>query len=275
MLGFPIPTLTEDYHASVVAAALFGEGMSSPLLDQIRERRGLVYYAACSADVSDLCGQFVVEASTSHQHLDEFVVEATRLLGAHAEAIDPVDLERARNQIAVRTLRALERPSRRLEDAALDLYVHGRIRSRAELMERVEAVTRGRRARSLRADADRSALGRDRRRRAQGRCRPGRRAHRPQAPGLGCSLTPGPGRTDALTRVRSSRPGRCRPSGAPRAPGGQRVRPASRPRRHAECAQPGDDLGRAERFLGRTAQPSIAAPGVPAGAASAFQLATL
>ena len=49
--GFPIPSLNDDDHASVVAAALFGEGMSSPLMDQIRERRGLVYYAACSADV--------------------------------------------------------------------------------------------------------------------------------------------------------------------------------------------------------------------------------
>jgi predicted Zn-dependent peptidase len=137
VLGFPIPSLTEDYHASVVAAALFGEGMSSPLMDEIRERRGLVYYAACSADVADLCGQFVIEASTAHQHLDEFIVEATRLLRAHAETVGPVDLERARNQIAVRTLRALERPSRRLEDAALDLFVHGRVRSRAELMERV------------------------------------------------------------------------------------------------------------------------------------------
>ena len=141
VLGYPIPTLTDDYHASVVAAALFGEGMSSPLMDEIRERRGLVYYASCSADVSDLCGQFVIEASTGHEHLDEFVAEATRLLRAHAEAIAPVDLERARNQIAVRTLRALERPSRRIEDAALDVYVHGRVRSRAELTERVEAVT--------------------------------------------------------------------------------------------------------------------------------------
>ena len=141
VLGYPIPTLTDDYHASVVAAALFGEGMSSPLMDEIRERRGLVYYASCSADVSDLCGQFVIEASTGHEHLDEFVVESARLLRAHAEAIAPVDLERARNQIAVRTLRALERPSRRIEDAALDVYVHGRVRSRGELMERVEAVT--------------------------------------------------------------------------------------------------------------------------------------
>jgi predicted Zn-dependent peptidase len=140
VLGFPIPTLRDDYHASVVAAALFGEGMSSPLMDQIRERRGLVYYAACSADVMDLCGQFVIEASTAPEHLDEFFAEVTRLLATHAETTDPVGLERARNQIAVRTLRAQERPFRRLEDAAQDLFVHARVRSRAELMDRVEAV---------------------------------------------------------------------------------------------------------------------------------------
>ena len=141
VLGFPIPTLRDDYHASMVAAALFGEGMSSPLMDQIRERRGLVYYASCSADVSDLAGQFVIEASTSHAHLDEFFVEVMRLLAAHAESIDPVGLERARNQIAVRTMRAQERPNRRLEEAALDLLVHDRVRPASELMARVEAVT--------------------------------------------------------------------------------------------------------------------------------------
>ena len=58
-----------------VAAALFGEGMSSPLMDEIRERRGLVYYASCSADVNELCGQFVIEASTAPEQLDEFLVE--------------------------------------------------------------------------------------------------------------------------------------------------------------------------------------------------------
>ena len=94
----------------MVAAALFGEGMSSPLMDEIRERRGLVYYASCSADVNELCGQFVVEASTSPAQLDEFLVEVRRLLAAQAEAIAPADLERARRQIAVRTLRAQERP---------------------------------------------------------------------------------------------------------------------------------------------------------------------
>ncbi|MBV9891434.1 MAG: insulinase family protein [Rhizobacter sp.] len=140
VMGYPIPSLREDHHPAMVAAALFGEGMSSPLMDEIRERRGLVYYASCAADVNEVCGQFVVEASTSPAQLDEFLFEVRRLLAKQAHAIAADDLERARRQIAVRTLRTQERPVRRLEDAALDLFAHGRIRSRAETLARVEAI---------------------------------------------------------------------------------------------------------------------------------------
>ena len=143
VLGFPIPGLLGEYHGAVVAAALFGEGMSSPLLDQIRERRGLVYHADCSADVTDLCGQFVIEASTAPEHLDEYFVEVTRLLREHVEATDPVGLERARNQIMVRSLCAQEAPAQRLEVAALDLFAFGRVRSRDELMAGIAAVSPG------------------------------------------------------------------------------------------------------------------------------------
>ena len=62
-MGFPIPPLAADDAASTLAAAVLGEGMSSPLMERLREERGLVYYAACSADVFDGSGQFVVEAS--------------------------------------------------------------------------------------------------------------------------------------------------------------------------------------------------------------------
>jgi len=141
VLGFPLPAALQDYQPGLVAAALFGEGMSSPLLDQIRERRGLVYYAACSADVMELSGQFVIEASTTPEHLEAFFTETMRLLAEHAEHTDAVGLERARNQLAVRSLRAQERPSRRLEAAALDLFIHGRVRSPEELMSRIAAVS--------------------------------------------------------------------------------------------------------------------------------------
>jgi len=141
VLGFPIPARADDDPASLVAAALFGEGMSSPLLDRVREQRGLVYHAGCSADVMDACGQFVIEASTGPDKLDELLREVMKLLASHAEAIDPVDLERARNQIAVRLWRAQEQPMRRLEGSVLDLYAHGRLRTREGWMARIESVT--------------------------------------------------------------------------------------------------------------------------------------
>ncbi len=140
--GLPIPALADDtQHAFVVAAALFGEGMSSPLLDEIRERRGLAYHVSASADVTELAGQFVIEASTAPEHAEEFMVEMKRLLARQADHIDATGLERAKNLIAVRRLRDWERSSRRLEDAVLDVFALGRVRARAEVAARIEAVS--------------------------------------------------------------------------------------------------------------------------------------
>ena len=148
VLGFPIAALPgAQHHAATVAAALFGEGMSSPLMHEIRERRGLVYYAACSADVADLWGLLTIEASTMPQHVGEFFGAVAKLLAEHTRRIDRVGLERARNQILVRRLQAHERAWRRLEDAAQDLFTFGRVRPDAELAERIAAVS----AREVRA----------------------------------------------------------------------------------------------------------------------------
>ena len=141
VLGFPIPALAHDDPAAEVAAALLGEGMSSPLMTELRERRGLVYHAACAADVLDLCGQFVIEASVAPDKLDELLRVVASLLQAQGEATDPVDLERARNQMAVRRMQVHERPSRRLEEAALDWFALGRVRGAAERAQRLNAVT--------------------------------------------------------------------------------------------------------------------------------------
>ena len=141
VLGYPLAPLGDaSMPAAVMAATVFGEGMSSPLLDRVRERLGLVYHAGCSADIGDLAGQFVIDASTTPEHLDAFLAEVTTLLHAHADAIDPVHLERARNQLAVRSLRLAERPQRHLETAALDLFALGRVRGADEWLAQVDAV---------------------------------------------------------------------------------------------------------------------------------------
>jgi predicted Zn-dependent peptidase len=143
VLGFPLPSFAAADPAGVVAAALLGEGMSSPLMDRVREQRGLAYYAACSADLYEPCGQFVVEASTAPEQLDELLAELMQLIRTQAATTAAVDLERARNQIAVRRLRARERPARRVEDAALELFAFERIRSHAERMDTLAGVGAG------------------------------------------------------------------------------------------------------------------------------------
>jgi predicted Zn-dependent peptidase len=157
VLGFPIPALPEDHAAFVVAAALLGEGMSSPLLDRLRERRGLVYHADCWTDVRDTYGQFVIEISTAPRHLHEAADEIARLLGEHVDATPRIGLERARNQAEVRSLLAQEAPEKRLEAAALDLFALDRVRSREAVQAGIGAVrpveVRGAFARMLDAGA--------------------------------------------------------------------------------------------------------------------------
>ncbi len=140
IVGFPIPPRPGAHEPYAVAAAVFGEGMSSPLLDELRERRGIVYHASCSAEVRDLCGQFVIEASTTPDYLRTYGTEVARLLHEHAATIDPVALDRARNQIGVRLACENESPPGRIERAALDLFAYGRILGLAERMDRIAQV---------------------------------------------------------------------------------------------------------------------------------------
>ncbi|MEO5735739.1 MAG: pitrilysin family protein [Rubrivivax sp.] len=141
VLGWQIPSATDAPEAAMLAAALFGEGMSSPLIDELREKRALAYHVGCSADVNGLCGQFVIEASTGPKQVEEFLTQVQRLLQQHAAKVDRIGLQRARNQLAVRALRGLERPGWRLEAAALDLYTHGSVRTAQEKQARLQAVT--------------------------------------------------------------------------------------------------------------------------------------
>jgi predicted Zn-dependent peptidase len=140
LIGGALPPLAADDPTGSVAAAVLGEGVSSPLLQRLREQRPLAYHATCEADVSAVSGQFVVEASTSAASLEEVVREVQGLLRRHAERVGAVELARARAQLRVRRLRALESPLRRLEEAALDLFTFGRVRTVEERVERTESV---------------------------------------------------------------------------------------------------------------------------------------
>ena len=124
--------------ACALAAAVLGEGMSSPLLHELREKRALAYHVSAAADAMDMCGQFVIETSTAPERFDECLQAVLELLLAHAQAIDPAELARAKRQLAVRRLRAQDKPLRRIEEAALDLFARGRLHSPAERLAAID-----------------------------------------------------------------------------------------------------------------------------------------
>jgi predicted Zn-dependent peptidase len=128
-----------DEAAAALAAAVLGEGMSSPLLHELRERRGLAYHASASADATEMCGQFVIETSTAPERFEECLGAVLALLESHAERIDAGELARARRQLVVRRLRASEKPLRQIEEAALDHFAHGRVRGADERLAALEA----------------------------------------------------------------------------------------------------------------------------------------
>lgn len=140
VLGGALPPMAADDPTGALAAAVLGEGMASPLLECLREQRGIVYHGSCSADVLEHGGQFVIEASLAPERLEECLQETLRLLHEQATAVSAQDLERARHQLAVRRLRQHERSWRVMEQVALDVLLLGRVRDDADWLARLEAT---------------------------------------------------------------------------------------------------------------------------------------
>ncbi|HEX6722383.1 MAG TPA: pitrilysin family protein [Burkholderiaceae bacterium] len=141
VLGYPLAARGNDDALGELVAAVLGDGMSSPLLLELREKRGLVYHAACNADRFEFGGQLAIEASFAPRHLYTVLREIVQLVQRHADRVDTVDLERARSQVTVRLMRHDERLTQRTEDAALDLFALQRVRHAAERVEQVRALS--------------------------------------------------------------------------------------------------------------------------------------
>jgi len=126
--------------AASVAANLFGGGMSSPLVDTIREKLGLAYTADATIDKGDLWANFVIHAVTTPDKLDALVTATRDLLRAHAAAIDPVHLERARNQLVVSRVRAAEHTYATMEQAVEELLASGSVQPMTDTVAIVEDI---------------------------------------------------------------------------------------------------------------------------------------
>ncbi|MEJ7930634.1 pitrilysin family protein [Ramlibacter sp. AN1015] len=124
-VAWPVASRSRDPHLANLAATLFGGGMSAPLVDAVRERMGLAYSVGATADVGDVHGALVVDATTTPDKVPAFVEELSRLLSAQAAEVGATDLARAKNQLLVSLVRTAERPLRLLQRSVEQLWSGG------------------------------------------------------------------------------------------------------------------------------------------------------
>jgi predicted Zn-dependent peptidase len=127
--------------AAAVAANLFGGGMSAPLVDTVRERMGLAYVTDASLESGDAWASFIVHAVTTPDKLDALATATGELLRAHAAQVDPVHLERAKNQLTVTRVREAERTYGTMERAVEELFARGAVTPAAEVLETIASIT--------------------------------------------------------------------------------------------------------------------------------------
>jgi predicted Zn-dependent peptidase len=136
-------TRDERRYAVTLLDTILGGGMSSRLFHEIRERRGLAYSVYSSHNPYRKAGLLTIAASTSPKHASEVVslVRAELERMAH-EGVSDDELARAKQHIKGSLLLSLESTSTRMLRLGRSELGVGRFVPAAEIVERVEAVTK-------------------------------------------------------------------------------------------------------------------------------------
>jgi predicted Zn-dependent peptidase len=129
-----------DRYALVLLQTILGEGMSSRLFQEVRDRRGLAYevHAECMSfsDAGALVIYAGVDRRRGDQALAQVLVEVDRL---RQTPVSPRELESAKERVLGGLLLQLEDPAELAEWLGLDLLLDGRLRT----FDEVAALVRG------------------------------------------------------------------------------------------------------------------------------------
>jgi predicted Zn-dependent peptidase len=132
----------DDRYALAVMNHVLGDGMSSRLFQEIRERRGLVYSVYSYRAAYQGSGAFGVYAGTTPSKAGEVLAlihaEFDRLLDS---GITEAELARAKSHVEGSMALSLEDSGARMSRIGRSQMVHGRVPTIDELDEKLRAVT--------------------------------------------------------------------------------------------------------------------------------------
>ncbi|MDR1609404.1 MAG: insulinase family protein [Holosporales bacterium] len=128
-------------YAVRVVKVIFGDGMSSRLFQEIREKRGLAYSIGAFRRGYRDTGMFGVRAGCDDRHVTDVIKISLEELNKMKTDITTEELERAKAQIKVAELEGLETSIDRVCYVAGQLLLRHKIVTPLEVIEEIDAIT--------------------------------------------------------------------------------------------------------------------------------------
>lgn len=132
----------KDYYIAQLFSAILGEGMSSRLFQEVREKRGLVYsVGSYNLTYSDV-GTFNLYAGTDTHKVNEVIeVMATELINMN-NGITDIELKRVKERIKTSLMASKEMSSHRAAELASDYSIYGRHIDAEETLREIDQVSK-------------------------------------------------------------------------------------------------------------------------------------
>ena len=145
-LGIAFPAARygdEDYYPMRAAIGVLSDGMSSRLFTRVREERGLCYTISAGCHSMREGGGVFCYAGTTAERAQETLDVTLRELHAIADGVADDELDRLKVRIQSSLIMEQESSGSRASAMVSDWYLLGRIQSRDELQQKIDALTTG------------------------------------------------------------------------------------------------------------------------------------
>jgi predicted Zn-dependent peptidase len=136
-----VPTCDASMYTHKLLSSAFGEGMSSPLFTEIREKRGLVYHTSAHAEFEADYGNVSVFGLLTPENIDEFIKVACHEFAKMCETVNENDLIRAKNGWLVQLAFMEESATSMMHFIANQMFYYGRIKTFDEIRQSIKKVT--------------------------------------------------------------------------------------------------------------------------------------
>ena len=136
-----VPYRHPDYYQGRGLVGILSDGMSSRLFAEVREKRGLVYSVSASAHSLHNCGSVLCYAGTTAPRAQETLDVTVQTIRSLENGIFPDELKRLKARVRTSLVMEQESSSSRSSQMAHDWAYLGRVPSRKELLQTIEALT--------------------------------------------------------------------------------------------------------------------------------------